>query len=285
MNLIKSAIGGISNEHITEFAFVTPKRGRIKLLAKIASAAACVAVAVAAVPMIGRTVANLPMFSVSSNIITDCWADPTNENNARVVFDGRVYLFDNDDLSRLPDQLREEYKLVGEVLTVDSENSLTDGFSLGCSVGDPIYMDSEFPGEIYVLTKAFAGETKYFRFTDYKMHEFLEEISPLVRKLFRSVNFNNKWYISTDPFISQLSEEYLLVDTVDLTTLDLYDWLDIGDKIYKNPNNPGEIYVYRYVASPYFEYVFERYIDFETFRNEGKLQFIKPVFGDPYFDV
>lgn len=42
MNLME-IMGGISDEHITEFAYTSQKRGRIKLLARIASAVACLA--------------------------------------------------------------------------------------------------------------------------------------------------------------------------------------------------------------------------------------------------
>ena len=276
MSYITNAIGGISDEHIAEFAFAKPKKIYTGVLMKITAAAACAAVIVTGIPWVGRKISSLPMFSVSSNIITDCWADPDNENNARVVFNGITYLFDNEDMSRTPDQLREEFEYVGDVLTIDLESSETDGFSLGCSVGDPIYMDPEFTGEIYVFTNSLSRDAKYVRFTEYTAHEAFEEMYQLLPKIYGELLFDNRLYFCIeDDHYDELSDRCLLIDIVlpDCITDPAVGtiFFNSENKAYQDPDHPGEIYIYESNHSGK-EYYYRRYLDFEACRQEGKLQ-------------
>lgn len=270
MNLM-NAVGKISDEHIAEFAHVSPKKFYVAPWMKIAAAAACVAVIVTAVPLIGKTISSKPAFSLPSYIITDCWAAPDNENNARVVFNGVKYLFDNDDLSRIPKQLREDYKLVGEVLTVDPENSETDGYSLGCNVGDPIYMDPDCKGEIYVFTRSVTGDFGYVRFTDCVTHETLEDLlQNIIPQIFGYTLYNNKYYFNTENEYSyELPDRYVLVYTD-----------DNGVEYFQDPDRPEEIYDC-FLDYEHNRCLYYRLIDFEAHRQEGKI-----IHGKlrPFFD-
>lgn len=278
MNLIKSAIGGISDKHITEFAFVTPKRGRIKLLAKIASAAACVAVAVAAVPMIGRTISSLPAFSNGldlsepSQSIIDDFPEQYYQYTPHVRINGKVYM-----MYFLPgelDKLSDSYEVIGEVLSVDSLDSDKDGYAKLCNVGELIFQDPDLPGEIFVYTTLYDDEGyHYIRFLDLETYEHEYFLTGRYH-----IFINDRWYKrSFNDTLSELPEGYVLIDTI--TSLDQYDfddfyeedntWLDIGDKIYQNPDFPGEFYIYSRLLEKK-EYFYWRFIDIETIKLEGK---------------
>lgn len=281
MNLM-SAMGGISDRHITEFAYASPKRGRIKLLTKIASAAACLAVITTAAVRIGNMVLPLHEFSIPSSVIIDCWDDPMNENNARVVLNGEVYLFDNDDLSELSVKLRDGFEIVGEVSTVDPNCSGMDGYSFGCDVGDPIYQDPNFPGELYVFTKSFSNEAKYVRFADYETHKLADITEEALCYIFVSIKYNGKLYCTVDPVndaVLELPEEYALVETIDddvkAASHDsgAHFFGNIGEQIYQKPGCMGEIYLYynnkfEMLGKDKQGYIYIRLIDFETFRQE-----------------
>lgn len=148
MSFITSAIGGISDEHIAEFAFVKPKKIYMGVLMKIAAAAACLAVIVTGVPKIKDVI-----YSTNSSDISNSVTDNSLESDvleaSYVIFNGKKYTLRW--LSKeLPEEY-EEYKVVGEVLSVDPADSDKDGFSDCCNVGDLIYQNPEIENTIYVL--------------------------------------------------------------------------------------------------------------------------------------
>ncbi len=274
MNLM-SAMGGISDKHITEFAFVHSRKRRFALCVKIASAA-CLTVIAAVVPRIGKIVFVPFDSSGSQSSIVDNQLEQIYSKMSRVIFNGQMYLLSTYSYPEYErQQLPEGYEAVGEILSVDPADSGKDGFSQGCNVGDIIYQNRDLENELYVYTAShYQGEPfRYLRFVDRETFELgsFSSCSDF------GISINDTWYRRIDGEVfDKLPEECVLIGTV--TSLDQYkidiksdrSWLHIGDKLYQNPDYPGAVYVY----STFFEQKdpkFLRFVDFETCKLEGKL--------------
>lgn len=273
MNLM-SAMGGISDKHVAEFAYVSPRKGHVKLWMKIASAAACLAVAVAAVPKIREVISVSFDSSGRTSSVNYDLSDPVYSNMSRVIYEGKMYLLSFD---HLPIQLPEGCEVVGEITTVDPNDSVKDGFSDYCNVGELIYRDPELPNEIYVYTSS-GGEGapwQYLRFAERETFE-IEQFFTLRYVIY----INGRWYgrLSSGKPLSELPDGYVLIDTVE--DLDRYNtkhfdstdnWLHIGDMIYQNPDFPGDVYIYSALWEQK-EFKLYRFTDLETIRREGNIR-------------
>lgn len=150
MNILMKAIGGISDEHIAEFAFVRPRKKRVPLWVKIASAA-CIVLAVAAVPIVRINVQSLEQPST----LQPC-----------LYFNDKFYILDP--VSRGRGDLPEGYVLVGEITSGDRGNKEVNGYGEMLRTGNKIYQSSDFSGDVYVYTTLFTGGEYYWylRFVD-----------------------------------------------------------------------------------------------------------------------
>lgn len=157
MSKLMDAIGGISDRHITEFAYVKPRRRALPLWARIVPAAACAVLIAAAVVTIPRVIPHI------SGIINN-----NNYSNApEVYFNDRYYNYDGSigAFSELPDG----YEKAGEVTSRDVENRGKNGYANACEIGDEIYIDPNDAEYIFVYTKLFSGtEYRYLRFYEVK---------------------------------------------------------------------------------------------------------------------
>lgn len=236
MNLME-AIGGISDRHIEEFAYVSPKKIRIKPWIKFASAACLVGI-IAAVTVI------VPI--IKNNFGEINW------NSPRVYFNDRVYsylgrTYTQEELSQMPGypdilvfesgyyELPDGYVEVGEITTNYYKDENVNGFGAGPKVGEKIYQDPEHLEDMYVYTKLFSNvKYRYIHFVD---------------KTYKRVHINGKTYVLS-PGSVDLSDGYALIGEV--TTIDRKDryvdgfgqGLEIGAKIYGSSENPDVLYVY-----------------------------------------
>lgn len=223
MNFITSAIGGISDEHIAEFAFVKPKKVRTKLLIKIAAAAACFAAVIMVFRMFSPEMDNMP----GSNITAELWP--------HVYFNDRAYGIygRSDPLDELPDG----YVEVGEITAVGRD---VNGHGEGPRIGEKIYQNADFPEDLYVYTTLFTGgeRYRYLLFTD---------------RTFERVRIGGKTYVwdfdHKDRYLVDLPGGYVFIGEV--TTNDreyrytdgFGQGLNIGDTIYRSPDDPDTVYV------------------------------------------
>lgn len=151
MNKIMSAINGLSDAHIIEFAYVKPKKQSMPLSAKIIFAAACLVLALTAIPIIHILGERISPNSYST----------TPEAFPKVVVNGMFYWYSDVAIDYLPDG----YELIGEVTSDSVGDWGKNGYSQGCKVGDKIYQNPDFPTEIIVYTSLFHGEKYcYIRF-------------------------------------------------------------------------------------------------------------------------
>lgn len=152
MNLLMKAIGGISDEHITEFACVQPRKKRVPLWVKIA---ACIVLTIAAVPIIRVLVLNAESYN-----------RPNNRLQPGLFFNDKPYILDP--VGRGCDNLPEEYVLVGEITSEDRNNKEVNGYGEMLRIGNKIYQNPDFSGDVYVYTTLFTGGERYWylRFVD-----------------------------------------------------------------------------------------------------------------------
>lgn len=159
MNLLMRAIGGISDEHIAEFAFVQPQKKRVPLWVKIASAAACLTLAVTAVFVI--------------NNLVDKTDSGNNYNTIQpsLYFNDRFYVLDP--VGEGCDKLPEGYVLVGEITSEDRNNKEVNGYGEMLRIGNKIYQNPDFMGDVYVYTTLFTGGERYWylRFVDLETYK------------------------------------------------------------------------------------------------------------------
>lgn len=153
MNKIMSAINGLTDAHIIEFAYVKPKKKSVPLRVKIFSAAACLVLALTAIPII--------------NILGNKTLSNSNSTSLRafpyVVVNEMFYWYvDHSESSTLA----EGYELIGEVLSNNIDDREKSGYSSGCKIGDKIFQNPDFPREVIVYTRLFQGdEYHYTRFS------------------------------------------------------------------------------------------------------------------------
>lgn len=153
MNILLKAVGGISDEHITEFACVQPQK--TPLWVKLVSAAACLALAVTAVFVI-RGLVNK---TNSGNFV--------NGLLPHLFFNDKQYIIDSGEPC---DDLPEGYVFVGEITSEDRNNKKVNGYGEMLRIGNKIYQRPDFTGDVYVYTTLFTGGERYWylRFVDWE---------------------------------------------------------------------------------------------------------------------
>lgn len=171
MSFITSAIGGISDRHIAEFAFVKPKKIYTGVLMKITAAAACAALIVTGVPriqgMIYNTNSSDVLNSVADNSLESYVFEPS-----YLIFNGEKYTLRF--VSKELPEGYEKYNVIGEILSVDPADSDKEGFCDCCAVGDLIYQNPEVENIIYVLnTNVRENADPFYRF--FAIGDFLVE--------------------------------------------------------------------------------------------------------------
>ena len=152
--LLMNAIGGISDSHIVEFANVKPRKKNATLLVKIVSVAACLAVAIIAISMIGDP--------------TDAPGGPVSAI-PYVKINDMVYIIDPNHTNTTTNRLSDDYVVIGKVERnpfSDKSQEIVNGDAAGCKVGDEIFQSPDLPNEVYVYTTLFSGsgEYRYVRF-------------------------------------------------------------------------------------------------------------------------
>ena len=264
MNLMK-AVGGISDRHIEEFAYVSPKKRSIKPWLMIASAAclAAVAAVIAVMPKnrtgesdndnlthIDHAVSLAYCPQVYFNDRMYCYRSRDNKSLYQpeypdYISDSDIVTVTFDDCYSGYSDLPEGYVEVGEITTNDESNSNVNGFAFGTvtglKIGDKIYQDPEDPEDLYVYTTLFYNSDKqYFHFVD--------------DATYLSLRVNGKTYIAdftTDEiFLYELPDGY--VEVGEVTTNDRKNKyadgfgreLYVGDKIFSSPDIPDVVYVY-----------------------------------------
>ena len=264
MNLM-NAIGGISDRHIEEFAYVSPKKRRIDPWPMII-AAACLVVVVEIIWAMPKnrtgesdndnlthidhagSLAYLPCVYFNDRMY--CYR--TGDNKSLYQPEYPDYVSDPDTVTVTCDDcysgysdLPEGYVEVGEITTNDENNSNVNGYAFGTvtglKIGDKIYQDPEDPEDLYVYTTLFYNSDKqYFHFVD--------------DATYLSLRVNGKTYIAdftTDEiFLYELPDGY--VEVGEVTTNDRKNKyadgfgreLYVGDKIFSSPDIPDVVYVY-----------------------------------------
>lgn len=147
MSKIMSAVSGISDKHITEFADLTSGRKPVFRLSKILTIAACILVIAAialpvGISIIGRSGENTTLYPTVFPY---------------VIINGTMFYYDAS-FHDLPDG----YTVIGKVSSVDPADKGKDGFSVGCKIGDLIFQNPEKTDEIYVYTRLFSGDKYHF---------------------------------------------------------------------------------------------------------------------------
>lgn len=225
MNLM-NVIGGISDQHIEEFAYISPKKRRIRPW--MIASAACLAVFAAAMVIVPKIRHKAPIYNYFSA--------------PYVYFNDMVYDYYGRSLngySELPDG----YVQVGEITTIDSDNQTANGYGMGVRVGEKIYQDPEHTEDLYVYTVLFSGGQgyRYVLFTN---------------DMYERVRINGRTYVWDEAaapherMLSALPDGY--AEAGEVTTNNRkyrYDDgfgqdLDIGDKIYCSSEDPDVVYVY-----------------------------------------
>lgn len=181
MSRIMSAIEGISDEHIKEFAFVKIPQRTIPVWVKVGSlAASFVLFALAITLVVGKRSQLSPVTGSDSEseytssglsysqtdysenkTSSDSNADPEYSTNALpvVIFNNVIYVIADDYPTY---DLPEGYVFVGEVTSNDRADRNTNGYSSGCHVGDKIYQNPADPHDVFVNTKLFSGGAGYW---------------------------------------------------------------------------------------------------------------------------
>ncbi|MCH5208433.1 MAG: hypothetical protein J1F04_06080 [Oscillospiraceae bacterium] len=252
MNLM-DAVGGISDRHIEEFAYISPKKRRIEPWIKTASAA-CLVLVVAVIAIVSY-----------QKFIPDNYG-----NSPCVYFNDRVYSYrgrpyTQEELSQMPGypdilvfedgyyELPEGYVEVGEITSNSYKDENINGFGAGPKVGEKIYQDPEHPEDLYVYTKLFSNvKYRYIQFVD---------------KTYKRVRINGKTYVLS-PGSVDLPDGYVQIGEV--TTIDRKDryvdgfgqGLEIGAKIYGSPENLDVLYVYTNYWDHTYGYYF-RFVPYE----------------------
>lgn len=232
MNLM-NAVGKISDEHIAEFAHVTPKKFYVAPWMKITAAAACLAVIVTGVPLVKKAI------SAANGVVTgiNCSASVLDGSGMPcVAMNGITYMVDED--WRMLDKLPEGFEAVGK-LSGSSENDVYQW----CEGGEIVYRHPKIKSEIYVYTDFLNGDDGYrfLHFTDDENYNYTSWVV-----------FNGKVYIPQSwDYIEQLPSEYR--NSGEVIGFDLKDFakdgfvmgndFSIGDSIYCDPNSPNKLYV------------------------------------------
>lgn len=266
MNLM-NIIGGISDRHIEEFAFVSPKKRNAKSWRMVASAACLTAVIAAVIVTVPKNKETMPEISFSE---FSSWAycPSVYFNDTMYNYYGRTYHLDSElsggvidhteNLSYSDDtvshytecfyddgylELPEGYVEVGEITTKDEIDSNVNGFATGSiqglNIGEKIYQNPDDTDDLYVYTVMFGNE-------EYSYYHFV------IREAYFSLHINGKTYVwaSGETFPTSLPDGYSEVGEV--TTNDRNNKiadgfgreLNVGDKIYSSPEFPDTVYVY-----------------------------------------
>ena len=262
MNLM-NAVGGISDRHIEEFAYMSPKRRSIKPWL-VASAACMAAAAVGVLVTVPRSKPAVPEtgFSEFSSL---AYSPSVYFNGTMYNYYARTYHFDSElgdhfgNLSYSDDtvsyynecfyddggypELPEGYVEVGEITTKDENDSNVNGYATGSiqglNVGEKIYQDPDEPDDLYVYTVMFGNE-------EYSYYHFV------VHEAYFSLRINGKTYVwaSGETFPTSLPDGYTEVGEVTANDPNNKNAdgfgreLNIGDKIYSSPDFPDTLYVY-----------------------------------------
>lgn len=147
MSKLMDAIGGISDRHITEFAYVKPQKKAVPLWARIIPAAACAAIIAAAVVGVPRIIPHEAGIINNNNYA----------NSPEVYFNDRYYNYDGSvgAFTEPPDG----YERAGAVTSRGVENRGKNGYTNVCKIGDIIYADPNDTEYIFVYTNV---EYTYF---------------------------------------------------------------------------------------------------------------------------
>ena len=246
MNLME-AIGGISDRHIEEFAYISPKKRRFFKLWMIASAA-CMAVIAALIVIVPN---------VNNKV-------PINGNYPHVYFNDREYHYlgrhytdeEKKELPGYPDftvyedgyyELPYGYVEVGEITSNYYKDYKINGFGAGPKIGEKIYQDPEHTEDLYVYTMLFSNvKYRYIHFVDITTYGRVR-INGRTYIKDTSVGFNERC-------LKALPDGY--TENGEVTSTDpKYRYnngfgqdLYIGDKIYCSPEDPGVVYVYTEIS-------------------------------------
>lgn len=235
MNLM-NAVGKISDEHIAEFAHVTPKKFYVAPWMKITAAAASLAVIATAVPLVKNAVSTT---SSPESAVTgiNCSASALNRLGMPcVTINETIYIVDV--YWKMLDRLPKGFEAIG-ILSGSPEGDVYQW----CRGGETVYRHPDLKDEIYVYTDFMNGDDgyRYLHFINEEDYEFMSWVA-----------FNGKVYIpvSWDSF-EQLPSEYENVGKV--IGFEPEDFgkdgfavggdVEIGSGIYFNPNSPNELYV------------------------------------------
>lgn len=201
------------------------------------------------------------------------------ERGSRIGSIVRVYMnnrwYEYDQASSFTSELPEGYALAGRVMNVDYPE--TNGYGERLVVGDKIYQNPFFYGDIYVYSNFLAyDEYCYKRLVDKETRD--KEKAEADQKFDSSVYvdtphvvFNKKVYLF-DADLSETPEKLRKgikhagkVKTTDPGRADINGYsnsCNVGDKIYQDPDLTGELYVYTKAFSDEAKYV--RFSDYET---------------------
>ncbi len=181
MSSLMSAIEGISDAHIQEFAFVHIPKRTIPVWSKVASLAASLVVILLAITVFvgkkfsivstnsksGSEYASSELSSPQTNSSEDKSENNSNGNSdiptnalPLVIFNDAVYVIAGDDYPTY--DLPKGYVFVGEVTSNNKTDRNASGYSSGCHVGDKIYQNPSDPQDVFVSTTLFSGSDKYW---------------------------------------------------------------------------------------------------------------------------
>lgn len=188
MNRIMSAIEGISDEHIKEFAFVQIPKRTIPVWVKVGSIAASLVLFALAITLVVSKRSQLsPVIGSDSEseYTSSRHSYPHTENSEnssindssgssdsqtttvmpKVILNDITYILAPHDYPTY--DLPEGYVFVGQVTSNDKVDENANGYSWGCHVGDKIYQNPDNPNDVFVNTTLFSGEGYwYIRFVE-----------------------------------------------------------------------------------------------------------------------
>lgn len=152
--LLMEAIAKISDAHVAEFADVKPRKKHAAIWVSAISAAACLALIFAVPPV--RQIILAPYYNNMVNSSNEFNNAPLPPDIASVVRINDT-LYENlyrtyDSVPPVINDLPDGYLLIGKVLSNNSADFYSNGYSSLCQPGDEIYQNPDFPNEIYVHT-------------------------------------------------------------------------------------------------------------------------------------
>ena len=189
MSRIMSAIEGISDEHIKEFAFVKIPQRTIPVWVKVGSlAASFVLFALAITLVVGKRSQLSPVIGSESEseYTSSGHSYPQTENSENSSINDSSGSSDSQTTTVMPKvilnditsilaphdyptyDLPEGYVFVGQVTSNDKVDENANGYSWGCHVGDKIYQNPTDPQDVFVSTTFLADsdENWYVKFVN-----------------------------------------------------------------------------------------------------------------------